>query len=139
VSCPFCAIVAGQAGAAVVARARGVIAFLDARPLFLGHVLVMPEAHVETLVDLPREAVEPLFSTVQQVARALERGLGAAGSFTAVNTRVSQSVPHLHVHVVPREKGDGLRGFFWPRRSYHSDEERERLRAAIASAIARAE
>ncbi len=133
--CIFCDIARGAADAAVVWRGDGVTAFLDARPLFKGHVLVVPDAHAETLGELPAASLAPLFAAVQQVARAVERGLGAGGSFVAVNNRVSQSVPHLHVHVVPRSKGDGLRGFFWPRHRYDSDEEREQYRARIAAAI----
>jgi histidine triad (HIT) family protein len=114
-----------------------VVAFLDVRPLFPGHVLVVPKEHVETLTDLPAAGIGPLFERVQALAGAMETGLGAQGSFVAMNNRVSQSVPHLHVHVVPRTKGDGLRGFFWPRQRYGSDEEAtavaERLRSALPS------
>ncbi len=95
---------------------------LDNRPLFPGHVLVLPREHHETLSDLPAALIEPVFSTAQRVAQALEEALGAEGTFVALNNRVSQSVPHLHVHVVPRRRGDGLRGFFWPRQRYESPE-----------------
>src|SRR5690242_348892 len=122
-ACVFCGIVA--ASDPVVLRSERVVAFLDVRPLFPGHTLVVPARHVETLADLPPEEIEPLFAAVQRVARAVERAAGAEGSFVAMNNRVSQSVPHLHVHVVPRKKGDGLRGFFWPRTRYGTDEERE--------------
>ncbi len=111
--CTFCAIVGGAAPAHVVLDSPSALAFLDHRPLFVGHVLVVPRRHVETLLDL--EEVGPFFAEVQRLAGAVERGLGAQGTFVAINNRVSQSVPHLHVHVVPRRKGDGLRGFFWPR------------------------
>ncbi len=134
--CLFCRIVDGSAPSDVVLRAGGVTAFLDARPLFPGHVLVVPDRHVETLGDLPADAVAPLFAAVQQVARAVERALAADGSFVALNNRISQSVPHLHVHVVPRRKGDKLRGFFWPRVKYADDAEREGVRRAIADALA---
>ena len=111
------------------------VAFLDVRPLFPGHVLVVPRDHVEALTDLPVAAIGPLFERVQALAGAMETGLGAQGSFVAMNNRVSQSVPHLHVHVGPRTKGDGLRGFFWPRQRYGSDEQAaavaERLRSAL--------
>ncbi len=111
------------------------VAFLDARPLFPGHTLIVPRAHRETLADVPRAELEPLLSNAQRVSRALETALGAQGTFVALNDRVSQSVPHLHVHVVPRRKGDGLRGFFWPRHKYGSDDEAAgtaaRLRAAL--------
>jgi histidine triad (HIT) family protein len=117
-----CQIVRGELDAAVVHRDEEVVAFLDHRPVFKGHVLVAPVRHVDTLLDLPPDLVLPLVSTAQRVARALGVALGAQGSFVAVNNVVSQSVPHLHVHVVPRSKGDGLRGFFWPRTRYAGDE-----------------
>ena len=121
--CVFCAIVAGEAPAAVVLEDDGFLAFLDVRPVFPGHVLLVPRVHVETLPDLAGGAVGPLFERAQRLARAVEVGLGAGGSFVTINNRVSQSVPHLHVHVVPRTKGDGLRGFFWPRTKYASGDE----------------
>jgi histidine triad (HIT) family protein len=134
--CQFCRVVSGDLPAHVVYEDTLVVAFLDHRPLFPGHVLVVPRAHVETLLDLPSAAVAPLFAAVQVLARAVERGLGAAGSFVAVNNRVSQSVPHLHVHVVPRRPKDGLKGFFWPRGRYRDEAEAvdvaARLRAAVA-------
>ncbi len=115
-----------------------VTAFLDHRPLFPGHCLVIPREHVETLVDLPGALTAPLFDAAAAVARALERALGADGTFVAINNRVSQSVPHLHVHVVPRRRGDGLRGFFWPRGRYESPAAMEEVRARIAGALAAA-
>ena len=121
--CLFCRVVSGDLPAHVVYEDTLTVAFLDHRPLFPGHALVVPRAHVETLLDLPSAAIAPLFAAVQVLARAVERGLGAAGSFVAVNNRVSQSVPHLHVHVAPRRRKDGLKGFFWPRTKYGSDEE----------------
>ena len=133
--CPFCAIGRGELGASVVLRDEQVVAFMDTRPVFKGHVLVAPREHVPDLLELPRPQMEPLLSAVQRIARAMEIGLEADGSFVAVNTKISQSVPHLHVHVVPRRKGDGLRGFLWPRTKYDSDAEREgyaqRIRAAL--------
>jgi histidine triad (HIT) family protein len=135
--CLFCGIVAGTTPAAVVHRQDGVTAFLDIRPLFKGHVLVVPDRHADTLVDLPPESIPPLFAAVQQTALAVERALSAHGTFIAINNRVSQSVPHLHVHVVPRTKGDKLRGFFWPRQAYADPAEMESIRAAIAAAIER--
>ncbi len=129
-----CGIVAGEIDAHVVHRDEHVIAFLDHRPVFKGHVLVCPVTHVDTLVDLPADLATPLFSMVQRMAAAVVDALGAQGSFTAINTVVSQSVPHLHVHVVPRTKGDGLRGFFWPRTRYDEGEASQysaRLRAAL--------
>ena len=113
-----------------------VVAFLDHRPLFPGHCLVVPREHVETLGELPSHLTAPLFDTVSRLARAVETALAADGSFVAVNNRVSQSVPHLHAHVVPRRRGDGLRGFFWPRGRYASAEEMEETRRRIAEVVA---
>jgi histidine triad (HIT) family protein len=117
-----CQIVSGEMEAAVVARTEDVVAFLDHRPVFKGHVLIAPVRHVDTLLDLPAELMVPLVTTAQRIATALGAALGAQGSFVAINNVVSQSVPHLHVHVVPRTKGDGLRGFFWPRTTYKDGE-----------------
>lgn len=122
-ACAFCAIVAGEAPAHEVLRDDRCVAFLDRRPLFKGHVLLVPGDHVETLVDLPAEALGPFFERGQRLAAAVEAALGAQGSFVAMNNRISQSVPHLHVHVVPRRRKDGLRGFFWPRTTYASEDE----------------
>ncbi len=133
--CVFCSIIRGDASAPVVLDDDLVIAFLDHRPVFPGHVLVVPRDHHETLADLPHELIEPLFTRVQRVARAVEGALGAHGTFVAMNNKVSQSVPHLHVHVVPRRRKDGLRGFFWPRTTYESDEQLEAIRASIAAAL----
>ena len=134
-ACPFCAIVEGSSPASVVLRDEQVCAFLDARPVFKGHVLVATRAHVKDLLDLPRTGIEPLFHAVQRVARAVQSALAADGSFVAVNNNISQSVPHLHVHVVPRTKGDGLKGFFWPRTKYASSEERDEYARKIAAAL----
>lgn len=123
--CLFCQIASGIVPATVVLDDVDVVGFLDIRPVFPGHVLVVPREHHETLTDLPTSMLEPLFAASQRVAAAVTAGLGAQGTFVAMNNRVSQSVPHVHVHVVPRTKGDGLRGFFWPRVKYASDEERE--------------
>jgi len=136
--CVFCEIAADQRPAAIVLRDPAAVAFLDTRPVFKGHVLVVPPAHVETLPDLPAEALAPFFAAVQRVARAVESGLGADGTFVAMNNKVSQSVPHLHTHVVPRRRKDGLRGFFWPRVPYASDDEREEFAARLRDAIAHA-
>jgi histidine triad (HIT) family protein len=122
VSDVICQIVRGELPAAVVARDEQLIAFLDHRPVFKGHVLVSPVAHVDTLLDLPAELMTPLLTLTQRVAAAVVGALGAQGTFVAVNNVVSQSIPHLHVHVVPRTKGDGLRGFFWPRTQYAAGE-----------------
>jgi histidine triad (HIT) family protein len=137
--CLFCAIAAGEVPASMVLRDDDVAAFLDARPVFKGHVLIVPRAHVPTLSDLPAAGLGTLFAAVQRIARAVEAGLDADGTFVAINNKVSQSVPHLHVHVVPRKRKDGLRGFFWPRVPYADDAEREafaaRIRAALGSAL----
>ena len=133
--CVFCRVVSGDLAAHVVYEDALTIAFLDHRPLFPGHTLLVPRAHVETLIDLPSAAVAPLFTAVQVLARAVERGLGAAGSFVAVNNRVSQSVPHLHVHVVPRRPKDGLKGFFWPRGHYRDEAEAADIAARLRGAV----
>lgn len=133
--CAFCAIAAGARPASVVLREENAIAFLDARPVFKGHVLVAPRGHVPTLGDLPAGDVGGFFVVVQRLARAVEEGLEVDGTFVAMNNKVSQSVPHLHVHVVPRRRKDGLRGFFWPRLAYASDAEREEIAARIRDAV----
>jgi len=115
----------------VVASDTRTVAFLDARPVFPGHVLLVPRDHHQTLTDLPPALVEPLFAAAQRLARAVEAAMDAHGSFVAMNNTVSQSVPHLHVHVVPRRFKDGLRGFFWPRLRYADDDEM----AAVADRI----
>jgi histidine triad (HIT) family protein len=135
VSCAFCAIARGESKAHRVFESAECIAFLDLRPVFKGHTLLIPRAHVETIVDLPHEAIAPLFAAAQTLARAVEAGLGANGTFVAINNKVSQSVPHLHVHVVPRKQKDGLRGFFWPRTKYESDDEMRATAEAIRAAL----
>lgn len=134
--CVFCDIVAGRVPAFGVASTPDGTAFLDARPVFRGHTLVVPPEHLQVLADLPAAALAGFFGLVQRVCVAVEAGLGAGGTFVAVNNRVSQSVPHLHVHVVPRTKGDGLRGFFWPRTRYSSDAEAASYAARITAALA---
>jgi histidine triad (HIT) family protein len=129
--CLFCRIIAGAEPAAVVFEDETVLAFLDVRPVFPGHTLLVPRAHVETLPELPAGLVAPLFGTTQKLCVAVERAMGAAGTFVAVNNRVSQSVPHLHVHVVPRKPKDGLRGFFWPRGKYDGPDGIESVRVSI--------
>ncbi|MFX0537336.1 HIT family protein [Ornithinimicrobium sp. Y1847] len=135
-SCTFCAIVAGDEPADVVLDTPEVLAFLDTRPVFKGHVLVVPRVHIRDLVELPDDLVAPLFTAARSVAAAVPGALGAQGSFVAMNNTVSQSVPHLHVHVVPRTKGDGLRGFFWPRVKYASGEP-SRYAACLRAELAR--
>jgi histidine triad (HIT) family protein len=133
--CLFCAVIAGSLPVETVLSTPAVVAFLDHRPVFKGHVLVLPRSHVTTLADLPPADVGPYFLEVQRVAVAVEAGLAASGTFVALNNKVSQSVPHLHTHVVPRTKGDGLRGFFWPRTKYASDDEAADYAARIAAAL----
>ncbi len=137
--CVFCSIVAGETAAHVVASDDLTLAFLDVRPVFPGHVLLVPRDHYETLTDLPPALVTPLFDAAQRLARAVEAGMDAHGTFVAMNNRVSQSVPHLHVHVVPRRRKDGLRGFFWPRQRYADDAEMAavagRIRAALGGTL----
>ncbi|HSY21573.1 MAG TPA: HIT family protein [Polyangiaceae bacterium] len=135
-ACVFCAIVAGQEPAHLVYEDAICMAFLDARPLFPGHTLVIPRAHRATFRDVPRGELEGLMSTAQRISAAQEKALGSEGTFVALNDRVSQSVPHIHVHVVPRRKGDGLRGFFWPRQKYASDEEAAAIAGQLRAALA---
>ncbi|MDX2149791.1 MAG: HIT family protein [Bryobacteraceae bacterium] len=135
-ACLFCRIVAGEVPASVVYEDEQVLAFLDIGPVFHGHTLVVPKTHADTLLDLPDHLSAPLLAAVRLIGRAVESGLGAQGSFVAVNNRVSQTVPHLHVHVMPRSRGDGMKGFFWPRRPYRDDEQREQVRAMLARAVA---
>jgi histidine triad (HIT) family protein len=132
-ACLFCRIVAGQGQAQIVFQDAMALAFLDTRPLFPGHCLLIPKIHYETLLDLPRQLVSGLFLRSQVMAKAIQEVTQADGSFMAVNNRVSQSVPHLHIHVVPRRRGDGLRGFFWPRSMYRSPEEMTEIQQALAT------
>ncbi len=132
--CLFCQIVSGEVEAEIVLDEEHVVGFLDKRPVFKGHTLLVTREHVNTLLDLPESLVVPLFTTAQRVAAVMTSALGAQGTFVAMNNVVSQSVPHLHVHVVPRTKGDGLRGFFWPRTTYDQGEAEaygERLRSGL--------
>jgi histidine triad (HIT) family protein len=135
--CLFCQIVEGSRTVSVVMESEEVLAFLDHRPVFPGHCLLIPKVHLETLADLPVERVGGFFQAAQLLSQAVETALAADGSFIAINNRVSQSVPHLHVHVVPRRKKDGLRGFFWPRGKYTNEGEMEKVRAAIGEAVKR--
>jgi histidine triad (HIT) family protein len=135
--CLFCEIITGTRPAHRVLDDADVVAFLDTRPVFPGHVLIVPRAHYETLMDLPRDGLTPLFEAAQRLGRALESadGLAADGVFVGINNRISQSVPHLHIHAVPRRRKDGLRGFFWPRTRYASEDEAAATAARIAAAI----
>jgi histidine triad (HIT) family protein len=134
-TCTFCAIAAGELAAHTVLADDDVVAFLDTRPVFKGHTLLVPRTHVVTLPDLPAELRDPFLSHAQRLATAMVEGLGAQGSFVAMNNTVSQSVPHLHCHVVPRTKGDGLRGFFWPRTTYTDDAEAAGYAERLTSAL----
>jgi len=133
--CLFCRIAEKCVPADIVYADSLAVAFLDHRPLFPGHLLLIPRSHVETLADLPTSETGPFFQIAQRLERAVESAMEAEGSFVAINNKVSQSVPHLHVHVVPRRKKDGLKGFFWPRGSYRDDAHRESVAAAIRQAI----
>ncbi|GAB3255724.1 HIT family protein [Nocardioides dilutus] len=133
--CVFCAIVRGEIEADLVLEDDDFVAFLDLRPVFKGHVLLVPREHVETLPDLPPGLRDGFLAAAQRLATAVVDGLGAQGSFVALNNVVSQSVPHLHLHVVPRTKGDGLRGFFWPRTKYADPEERGQYAARLRAAL----
>lgn len=134
-ACVFCEIINGSASADIVLSDEHFIAFLDHRPLFPGHVLLMPRNHVATLSELDDRQTGPLMLCAKRLSVAVERAVQAEGTFVAINNRVSQSVAHLHVHVVPRRKGDGLKGFFWPRHAYESDEQRERVAHDIRQAL----
>ncbi|WP_437710692.1 HIT family protein [Sorangium sp. So ce448] len=134
--CVFCSIARGETPAHVVLDAPEVMAFLDHRPLFPGHCLLIPRAHHEVLTDVPASLVGPLFATAQRLARAVESACSAEGFFVAINNRVSQSVPHVHIHVVPRRQRDGLKGFFWPRYKYAGEHEMCGVRDAIVTALA---
>jgi histidine triad (HIT) family protein len=134
-NCLFCRIVSGEMPATMVYVDKNTVAFLDHRPLFHGHTLLMPREHVETLGDLSPALVEPLFTAAQSLARAVELAMKAEGTFVAMNNRVSQSVPHLHVHIVPRRRKDGLKGFFWPRTKYKDEAEMKMVQRQIAGAL----
>lgn len=133
--CTFCNIMAGAIPADIVFEDDVSLAFLDIRPVFPGHTLLIPRKHHETLADLPDALIEPLFTNARMLSMAVQGALEAEGTFVAMNNKISQSVPHLHVHIVPRRRKDGLRGFFWPRRRYESDEQRARVADAIRAAV----
>lgn len=135
--CVFCEIVAGERPADVVFEDEFAVAFLDARPVFEGHTLLVPRLHVPTIEELPDDLMEPLFVDARVLARAVREAMGGDGSFVAVNNVVSQSVPHMHVHIVPRRFHDGLRGFFWPRQRYADDAERIAVRDAVRAVAER--
>ncbi|HZU67038.1 MAG TPA: HIT family protein [Ktedonobacteraceae bacterium] len=133
--CVFCKIIRGELPAYIVFEDEISLAFLDARPVFPGHMLLVPRQHFETLLDLPAPLVGPFFQNAQLLARAMEAGLKADGTFVAINNHVSQSVPHLHIHVVPRHFKDGLKGFFWPRQRYKNTEEILKIQHLLRSTI----
>jgi histidine triad (HIT) family protein len=135
-NCIFCRIAAREIPAEIVYEDQHAMAFLDIDPLFPGHTLLIPKGHCETLTDLPPGQVAPLFQNAQKLTRAVESALEAEGSFLGINNRISQSVPHLHIHIVPRRKKDGLRGFFWPRRKYLSDTHLTETAALIRAKLA---
>ncbi len=136
-ACKFCRILSGELPASIVLQDESCMAFLDSRPLFHGHCLLVPRTHIETLPDLPDSLIQPLFSDTRLLCRAVEESVGAEGTFVAINNKISQSVPHLHVHVVPRRKKDGLKGFFWPRHKYIDETEMSEIAARIRSAVER--
>ena len=134
--CPFCSFVRSETQSYNVYEDDISLAFLDKRPLFPGHCLLIPKSHYETLIDLPASLLAPLFQNAQLLASAIERGLQAEGTFVAINNRVSQSVPHLHIHIVPRHKKDGLKGFFWPRQHYKDEATILSIQSNLRSTIA---
>ena len=136
-NCAFCNIIRGEVSSERVFEDEFSLAFLDHRPLFPGHCLLVPKEHFSTFADLPAPLIGGLFANAQLLARAVEEGLWAEGTFVAINNRVSQSVPHLHIHVVPRRKKDGLKGFFWPRQSYRDSEHRASVQKVLQETIAR--
>ena len=136
-TCAFCRIIRGEEKAPIVFEDSVSLAFLDRRPLFPGHCLLVPRQHYETLADLPAALVGPLFQHAQLLERAIEEGLAADGTFVAINNRVSQSVPHVHIHLVPRHRKDGLKGFFWPRQRYKDDADLQQVQETLRAAVAR--
>ena len=135
-SCTFCDIAAGSLSAARVLDEPEVLAFLDRSPVFPGHVLIVPRTHYETLTDLPADLIPVVFGAAQRIAKAVQQALGSDGTWVSLNNTVSQSVPHLHVHVVPRKRKDGLRGFYWPRVKYPSEDAMQEVSASIRLALA---
>ncbi len=133
--CTFCQIIRGKISAYTVFENNNSIAFLDKRPLFPGHTLLIPKTHISILAEMPNELIGPFFETARNLSVAVEKAMKAQGSFVALNNRVSQSVPHLHVHIVPRTRGDGLRGFFWPRKNYKNEAEMIEVTNKIKTAI----
>ena len=135
--CIFCQIATGTLAAPLIFEDEFSLAFLDYRPIFPGHTLLIPKQHYETLADLPEALIKPVFANAQLLERAIEAALQAEGTFVAINNRVSQSVPHLHVHLVPRRRKDGLRGFFWPRQAYKDPDQMESIRKNLSETVTR--
>ena len=135
VACTFCDVISGKITSVIVFEDEECLGFLDHRPLFPGHSLLLPKQHVETLIDLPDELITPFFSAAKLLTTAVQNACHAQGSFIAINNKVSQSVPHLHVHIVPRRKGDGLKGFFWPRFPYVSENDKQAVAQAIRDEV----
>ncbi len=133
--CLFCRIVSGELPATIVYEDENSVAFLDHRPLFHGHTLLVPREHFETLGDVTPSLIDPYFKAAQLLSRVVESAMDAEGTFVAMNNRVSQSVPHLHVHIVPRRRKDGLKGFFWPRTKYESDDQMKEVQRKIRDAL----
>lgn len=134
-NCIFCEIINKKAPATIIDEDDHTMTFFDVRPLFPGHCLIVPKQHIVTLPDISNEQLQTFFSKVRQVSEALPKALGAEGTFVAMNNIVSQSVPHLHAHVVPRTKGDGLKGFFWPRKGYKNEEHKQFTAKAITNVL----
>jgi histidine triad (HIT) family protein len=134
--CPFCKIARSETQSYNIFEDDNTLAFLDKRPVFPGHCLLIPKSHYETLIDLPAALIGPLFQNAQLLARAMEQGLQAEGTFVAINNRISQSVPHVHIHIVPRHRKDGLKGFFWPRQHYHDEADILNIQSALRSTVA---
>ncbi len=132
--CVFCRIAAGAIATDIIAEDESTLTFLDQSPVFPGHLLIVPRQHFDTLLDLPDDLLAPFFSQVRRAARAVEIGLESHGSFVAINNKISQTVPHLHAHVIPRRKRDGLKGFFWPRRPYTDETHRQQIVAQLRAA-----
>jgi len=136
-TCQFCRIIHTEGAAQIVFEDQYTLAFLDIRPLFPGHTLLVPRWHIQTITELPDQLVEPFFKNARLLAQAVERAMQAEGTFMAINNKVSQSVPHLHIHIVPRHKSDGLKGFFWPRQTYKDEQELFKVQALIKVEISR--
>ena len=134
-NCIICKIVSSPEKNFVVYEDEGYIAFLDIRPVFLGHCLLSPKTHYSTFYDLPNEKIEDYFTLLKRLGKSVEKAVSAQGTFIAMNNKISQSIPHLHCHIIPRNKGDGLKGFFWPRVSYQDDAQKKEIQLRIKKNI----